>query len=227
MSMSRPSAQPVGPAARALEITVQAADGLAVTVVTTHLKSKLLSYPGPATAVSHLSTSTSAPSTPPSRATGAPPRPPTVRARVALDGQRAERALVVAGDLNDEPDATSTLLLSRPPGSEIGTRGFRRPDHSDADRLWNPRRAHQTARTPSHPRLPGRGEFVDHILASGRRVDPAATPSSPPSPLVTSPRLATTPAVAAKPSSRTTPPSSPASGPHGVDAGSYATVLAR
>jgi hypothetical protein len=56
------------------------------------------------------------------------------------------RAVVVAGDLNHEPDAATTLLLTGPPGSKIRTRAFRQPDQGDGHRLWNPRRAHRTAR---------------------------------------------------------------------------------
>ena len=51
------------------------------------------------------------------------------------DGQR--RRVVLAGDLNDEPTAATTQILLGPPGSEIGTPGFGRADAGDAQRLWN------------------------------------------------------------------------------------------
>jgi hypothetical protein len=39
---------------------------------------------------------------------------------------------VVPGDLNDEPTAATTQILQGPPGSEIGTFGYERPDRGDA-----------------------------------------------------------------------------------------------
>jgi hypothetical protein len=45
--------------------------------------------------------------------------------------------VVVAGDLNDGLDATTTQLLQGPPGSEIGTPGFAQPDQGDGQRMWN------------------------------------------------------------------------------------------
>jgi endonuclease/exonuclease/phosphatase family metal-dependent hydrolase len=56
------------------------------------------------------------------------------------------RALVVAGDLNHEPDAATTLLLTGRPARRSAPRAFRLPDQGDGHRLWNPRRAHRTAR---------------------------------------------------------------------------------
>jgi hypothetical protein len=41
------------------------------------------------------------------------------------------------GDLNDEVEAATTPHLTGPPGSEIATTGFDRPDNGDAQRLWN------------------------------------------------------------------------------------------
>jgi endonuclease/exonuclease/phosphatase family metal-dependent hydrolase len=52
-----------------------------------------------------------------------------------LDGQGRERAVIVLGDLNDEPAAATTQILLGPPGSEIGTPGFVRPDQGDGARL--------------------------------------------------------------------------------------------
>jgi hypothetical protein len=53
-----------------------------------------------------------------------------------LDSHGRERALVVLGDLNDEPAAAATQILLGPPGSEIGTPGLDRPDQGDGARLW-------------------------------------------------------------------------------------------
>jgi endonuclease/exonuclease/phosphatase family metal-dependent hydrolase len=81
-----------------------------------------------------------------------------------LDGHGQDRALVVLGDLNDEPLAATTQILLGPPGSEFETPGFPQPDKGDGQRLWN-----------IAPLLPdgaysrifnGRGELIDHILVS-------------------------------------------------------------
>lgn len=44
-----------------------------------------------------------------------------VSALSSIEVANQARALVVAGDLNHEPDAATTLLLTRPPGSKIRT----------------------------------------------------------------------------------------------------------
>lgn len=45
-----------------------------------------------------------------------------------LEGDGRERDVAVLGDLNDEVQAATTQLLLGPPGSEIGTPGYDRPD---------------------------------------------------------------------------------------------------
>ena len=47
------------------------------------------------------------------------------------------RVMVLAGDLNDGVDAATTQLLNGPPGSELDTPGFARPEQGDAQRMWN------------------------------------------------------------------------------------------
>ena len=73
--------------------------------------------------------------------------------------------MVVLGDLNDEPTAATTQILLGPPGSEIGTPGFERPDQGDGARLWN-----LAPRIPEERRFSrafrGRGELIDHLLVS-------------------------------------------------------------
>lgn len=54
-----------------------------------------------------------------------------------LEGKGAERAVIVLGDLNDEPAAATTQILSGPRGSELGTAGYDQPDRGDNTRLWN------------------------------------------------------------------------------------------
>jgi endonuclease/exonuclease/phosphatase family metal-dependent hydrolase len=138
--------------------------GAGVDLVTCHLKSKLLTFPG-------------------ERFT---PRDEGERARFGayalyqraaeavtarsladrlLDGLGSERAVVVLGDLNDEPYAATTQIMLGPPGSEIGTEGFERPDQGDAWRLWN-----LAPLIPEERRFTrvyrGRPELVDHVLVS-------------------------------------------------------------
>ncbi len=82
-----------------------------------------------------------------------------------LAGDGKHRALIVAGDLNDEPEAATTQLLHGLSGSEIGTTGFNRPDTGDGQRLWN-----LAPRIPENQRFSrlfrGRGELIDHLLVS-------------------------------------------------------------
>lgn len=91
----------------------------------------------------------------------------TVRAAAdeLLAGAGAERAVAVLGDLNDEPLAATTQILLGPPGSEIGTAGYDRPDRGDAWRLWN-----LAPLIPAEQRytrvFAGRRELIDHVLAS-------------------------------------------------------------
>ncbi|MCA1602497.1 MAG: hypothetical protein LC776_12915 [Acidobacteria bacterium] len=86
-------------------------------------------------------------------------------ATTLLAGDGQPRAVVVAGDLNDEPEAATTQLLHGPPGSEIGTGGFKHPDSGDRQRLWN-----LAPLIPEGLRFSrvyrGRGELIDHLLVS-------------------------------------------------------------
>lgn len=143
---------------------VRIGDGAdAVDLVSAHLKSKLLTYPGGRFG----------------------PRDEGERARYAvyaLHRRAAEaaavrdattrllddgpgRRLVVAGDLNDEPDAATTQILLGPGGSEIGTPGFDRPDQGDAARLWNLAPLIPEAQRFSRV-YRGRRELIDHLLVS-------------------------------------------------------------
>ena len=105
----------------------------------------------------------------------------TVRAHV--DAVVDRRPVCVLGDLNDETTAATTQLLLGPPGSEIGTPGFERPDRGDASRLWNlapfiPEERRSTRR------YRGRDELIDHVLVSQAlvravvRVDTVGEPPS-------------------------------------------------
>ena len=152
----------------ALAVRVEPAPGVAVTVLVCHLKSKLLTYPAA-----------------PGRTRFAP-RDEGERARVAayalyrrtaeavtvralademLDGNGRTERVVLLGDLNDVPEAATTQILQGPPGSELGTGGFARPDTGDAARLWN-----LAARIPAGRRFSrvyrSRPELIDHIFVS-------------------------------------------------------------
>jgi len=74
-------------------------------------------------------------------------------------------AVVMLGDLNDEVEAATTQILNGPPGSEIATTGFDRPDNGDGQRLWN-----LAPRIPAEQRFSriyrGRKELIDHIFVS-------------------------------------------------------------
>lgn len=158
----------------AVAITVQRDDGSPIRLVTTHLKSKLLTFPG-----GHFQ-----------------PHDEGQRARFAayaLDRRAAEAAtlrvwatnalaqpgqlLILTGDMNDTPEAATSQLLLGPPGSEIGTSGFNHPDHGDAQRLWN--LAPLMPEGWDYSRINhGRKELIDHILVSAGLVKPLESVSA-------------------------------------------------
>jgi endonuclease/exonuclease/phosphatase family metal-dependent hydrolase len=140
-------------------------EGLEVDLVACHLKSKLLSFPRP-------------------WGTSFVPRDEGERAQVAgiaLEKRTAEAVtlriwanellddgtirLLLLGDLNDVPDAQTSLILNGPPGSQIGTQGFDRPDAGDAERLFNLAPLIGEGRRYSRVEE-GRKELIDQILAS-------------------------------------------------------------
>jgi endonuclease/exonuclease/phosphatase family metal-dependent hydrolase len=51
------------------------------------------------------------------------------------EGLRHQKAVVVCGDLNDEPEAATTQILQGPAGSEIGIEGFKWDDKGDGFRF--------------------------------------------------------------------------------------------
>lgn len=82
-----------------------------------------------------------------------------------LKGDGRQHDVVVLGDLNDEVPAATTQILLGPPGSEIGTPGFDKPDQGDAQRLWNvaPLIPPEQRYSRIHA---GRRELIDHVLVS-------------------------------------------------------------
>jgi endonuclease/exonuclease/phosphatase family metal-dependent hydrolase len=149
----------------ALVATVTTPKGQRIDLVTCHLKSKLLSF-----ANGTFST----------RDEGQRARfgayalfrraaeAATVRevATRLLDNNGTQRAVIVLGDLNDEPSAATTQILHGPPGSQIGTGGYTTPDQGDGARLWNLFPRIQPADNRYSRIYRGHHELIDHILAS-------------------------------------------------------------
>ena len=156
----------------AVAITVTSQAGQPVRLLTTHLKSKLLTFPG----------DRFQPHDEDERARFAAyalfrraAEAATLRvwATAALGGQGQSRPVLVCGDLNDTVQAATTQLLLGPPGSEIDTRGFKIPDEGDAQRLYNLAPLMPAGRSYSRINQ-GRPELIDHLLVSDalvRKVD--------------------------------------------------------
>jgi len=148
----------------ALRARVQV-DGGPVDLVNCHLKSKLLSFPGGRFATRDEEERARFGAYALNRRAAE-----AVTVRAAATGllsaaSAAGPRVIVLGDLNDEPAAATTQIMYGPPGSEIGTAGFDRPDQGDGQRLWN-----LAARIPALQRFSriyqGRPELIDHILVS-------------------------------------------------------------
>ena len=174
----------------ALHATVDV-DGTAVTVLTAHFKSKLITYDRRRGLVDGHRF---APNDEGERLRYAgyaifrrAAEAMTVRARVddllasADDptvGLGRERAVVLCGDLNDEPTAATTQVVAGPSGSEVDLdpgSGFQRPDEGDGFRLSN--LAPLLPEGQRHTRIyRGRPELVDHIFATHRLVNPGNLP---------------------------------------------------
>lgn len=116
-------------------------DGLSVDALTLHLKSKLLSFPGRTPGSTRFTTKDEAERARYGLYALNQRTAEAVTARSwasgALNGNGQQRNVIVCGDLNDTPQAATTQLLLGPPGSQIGTGGFDRPDQGDNQRLWN------------------------------------------------------------------------------------------
>ncbi|HAY84414.1 MAG TPA: hypothetical protein DCY42_05675 [Chloroflexi bacterium] len=81
-----------------------------------------------------------------------------------IENQDAQ-PLLLMGDFNDVPEAQTSLLLTGPTGSEIGTRGFNRSDQGDDARLFNLAALIPQARRFSRIHH-GRKELLDQFFAS-------------------------------------------------------------
>jgi endonuclease/exonuclease/phosphatase family metal-dependent hydrolase len=141
-------------------------DGVVADVISAHLKSKLLTFPR-----SGGSSFTPRDEEERARAAGIALMRRTAEAvtlrmwiNALLEGNN-RNPLLLLGDFNDVPEAQTSLILNGPPGSEIGTLGFDRPDRGDDARLFN-----LAPRIPAVRRFSrvyrGRGELLDQIFAS-------------------------------------------------------------
>lgn len=151
----------------ALRILVKPKSDLSVHLITAHLKSKLLTFPSQ----SGSSRFTTNDEDERARIAGIALLLRTAEAvalRVKVNEvlkRNPDDALIMLGDLNDVTDAATTQILQGPPGNEIGTNGFDRPDSGDKARLFN-----LTPLIPQKRRFSrifkGNGELIDHILVS-------------------------------------------------------------
>lgn len=153
----------------AVQVAVGGGGGTSLRLVTAHLKSKLLEFPG----------GRFQPHDEDERARfGAyalfrrAAEAATLREWVtsALAGQGEARPLILTGDLNDTPEAATTQVLFGPPGSQIGTPGFGTPDKGDQQRLWD--LAPKMPPGQDYSRIfEGRKELIDHVLVSAALVN--------------------------------------------------------
>src|SRR5262249_32921807 len=106
-----------------LAITLTLDAGLAIRLITTHLKSKLLTFPG-GRFVPHDEDERARFAAYALYRRAAEAATLRVSVTAALQGDGGHRPLILTGDLNDTPGAATSQLLLGPPGSEIGTHGF-------------------------------------------------------------------------------------------------------
>lgn len=143
--------------------------GATLDVVSAHLKSKLLTFPGgrfsPRDEDERTRYAVYALHRRAAEAAGL-----RVYLTELLNGQGKDRVVILAGDMNDVPQAATTQILNGPPGSEIGTAGHDRPDQGDDERLWN-----LAPLIPEEQRYSrvyrGRKELIDHLFVSHALLD--------------------------------------------------------
>jgi endonuclease/exonuclease/phosphatase family metal-dependent hydrolase len=131
-----------------------------IDLITTHLKSKLLTYAGRFQPKDEAQRARYA-----GYALGLRTAEAITLRHHATALLKQSRTVVVLGDLNDEPLAATTQILLGPPGSEFKTGGFDKPDKGDPQRLWNLAPMLPEGRAFSRI-FSGRRELIDHILVS-------------------------------------------------------------
>lgn len=154
----------------ALAITVTTEGGIPVRLITAHLKSKLLTFPGGRFHTDDEGERARYAAYALARRAG---EATALRAALtaALAGEGRHRPIMLTGDLNDTTEAATTQLLQGPPGSEIGTGGFHHDDRGDGMRMWNLAPCMPAGRNYSRNNN-GRKELIDHILVSHNLVKP-------------------------------------------------------
>jgi endonuclease/exonuclease/phosphatase family metal-dependent hydrolase len=153
----------------AVAVTVSTGGGTPIRLITAHLKSKLLTYPG-GRFFPHDENERARYGTYALARRGGEAAALRVALTDALDGHGDDRAVILTGDLNDTPQAATTQLLLGPPGSELLTPAFDRPDKGDLTRMWNLAPLMPDDRNYSRNNQ-GRHELIDHILASRALLD--------------------------------------------------------
>jgi endonuclease/exonuclease/phosphatase family metal-dependent hydrolase len=168
-------------------------EGTSVTVVTAHFKSKLITYDRQRGVVGGHQF---APNDEGERLRYAgyavfrrASEAMTVRARLdellanadaPTVGLGRDRAIVLCGDLNDEPAAATTQIVAGPAGSEVDLSpgsAFHRADEGDAFRMFN--LAPLLPAGQRHTRVyKGRLELIDHVLGTHRLVNPDNVPTA-------------------------------------------------
>jgi predicted extracellular nuclease len=143
--------------------------GTTVELVTAHLKSKLLTYPGGRFSPTDEDQRARFGAYALYRRTA---EAVTLRSYVnGLLTADSTRGVVVLGDLNDTEQAATTQILYGPEGSQFGTGGYGKPDQGDATRLWNLvwqiRQEHRYTRITNGDR-----EVIDHLLISDALLGP-------------------------------------------------------
>jgi endonuclease/exonuclease/phosphatase family metal-dependent hydrolase len=158
-----------------LRITVTLPSGLKVNLMTMHWKSKLLTFPRGRFSTSDENERAKVAGIALLRRT-AEAVAIRVKANELLVGNQ-NQGLIVLGDLNDVTEAATTQILQGPAGSEIGTRGFIRPDKGDDARLFNLAPLIDEKRRFSRV-FRDSGELIDHIFVSKELLpeDPPKTP---------------------------------------------------
>ncbi len=146
----------------AVRVTVNR-NGIQVHIITCHLKSKLLTFPGGAFSTNDENLRAQVAAAALIRRTAESAQ---VRREVnRLLADHPADGVIVLGDFNDGHEAATSQILLGPPGSEIGTLGFDRPDQGDAARLFNTAALIHEDRRYSRIHS-GVGELLDQILAS-------------------------------------------------------------
>jgi endonuclease/exonuclease/phosphatase family metal-dependent hydrolase len=137
--------------------------GKTIQVVTAHLKSKLLEFPGGAFSTNDEGLRLRVADAALIRRAAEAGAIRKAVTQLLVDGPND--GVVVMGDLNDEALAATTEILYGPPGSQPGTGGFDPADAGDPQRLFN-----VTGFIPPERRysriFEGKKELIDHIMVS-------------------------------------------------------------